>query len=753
MSGGAAVGIDFGTDCCTIAICGDSPTSAKPRNNAESCPRPIPSVIVNELGQRATPSWVQCPATKAKNGQYVVGATAQDQALRCGKRTVCAIKMALGHAMEDPQVQRAQSSKYWSCKVVGASEDDDPASSEGDKGASPKCDSVKFEVWEPRADDPEATRRHISADFIAAKLFEKLKNDATSGSGVAVSGAVVAVSASASLSEINAVKKAAESAGFKEVITIGSDIAIALAHGFDKIPKSITSRSTKDEQKGTDGEGLQISTAQSPNKPTRRILILDVGACSSTASILMCTNGILQYLTSPVTSWGVGGWFIDDALVQLCAKQFQRSTRLDIGESRRSLAKLRRACEKAKQSLSSAKESQISIEALFEGVDFQFRLNRSRFEAECTAAIKNVLSPIDKVLRNAGLVASDIDDAVIAGGSARIPKLQRAFEYKMGREIVDGSNNDGTAVQVDPSEAVAKGAAIHAAQLQSISGSLKEQTVYDKGFNPSSVPALSNALSVEAAGGAAVPIIEASTLLPVQRVFHAAASLDGSFSLSLLEGSHPLAIKNHRVLELSQPAISDINNESGDVAPKVQVKVDVDTDYNISVAVTFLSVKPAVWNDEGTDILVPESTKAVGPVLRGECKLSRKIKQKALDSDNIMNSKMVLLRDSLSRLDGTLEKALSPEETDDLEEDDVEAIKKAASNARGVIVDVSRSSIAEWKTAAQLDSKLAALDAAKKQFDSILGGIISQYDEAESEEDDELNVVDNNDSNVDSDMD
>ena len=94
-------------------------------------------------------------------------------------------------------------------------------------------------------------------------------------------------------------------------------------------------------------------------------------------------------------------------------------------ESRRSLAKLRRACEKAKQSLSSAKESTISIEALHEGVDFRFRLNRSRFEAECAAAITDTLSPIDSALANAGLSANDIDEAVVSGGSARIPKLQR----------------------------------------------------------------------------------------------------------------------------------------------------------------------------------------------------------------------------------------------------------------------------------------------------------------------------------------
>ena len=104
----AAVGIDFGTDCCSVAICNDSFTNTKDyRSDAQSNRQLLPTIIVNELGQRTTPSWVQCPATTAKTGQYVVGGTAQDQALRCGKRTVAAVKMALGHTISDPQVEKS----------------------------------------------------------------------------------------------------------------------------------------------------------------------------------------------------------------------------------------------------------------------------------------------------------------------------------------------------------------------------------------------------------------------------------------------------------------------------------------------------------------------------------------------------------------------------------------------------------------------------------------------------------------------
>ena len=58
------------------------------------------------------------------------------------------------------------------------------ADSQNDGQAAGKVnESLKFEVWEPRAEDPEATRRPVSANLIAAKLLEKLRSDALSDRG------------------------------------------------------------------------------------------------------------------------------------------------------------------------------------------------------------------------------------------------------------------------------------------------------------------------------------------------------------------------------------------------------------------------------------------------------------------------------------------------------------------------------------------------------------------------------------------
>ena len=96
-----------------------------------------------------------------------------------------------------------------------------------------------------------------------------------------MTGAVIAVSATATASEINAIKSAAEVAGFEEVLTIGSDIAIALAHGFDRVQETKCSPNIQEEKTPAKEGMTETVVALQPNNPARRILIFDVGMLSN----------------------------------------------------------------------------------------------------------------------------------------------------------------------------------------------------------------------------------------------------------------------------------------------------------------------------------------------------------------------------------------------------------------------------------------------------------------------------------------
>jgi heat shock 70kDa protein 1/2/6/8 len=92
-----------------------------------------------------------------------------------------------------------------------------------------------------------------------------------------------------------------------------------------------------------------------------------------------------------------------------------------------------------------------------QGVDFSSNITRARFEEINAVAFKSTIDPVEKVLKDAKIPASKVEDIVLVGGSTRIPKIQSLVsEYFGGRQLNKSIN---------PDEAVAYGAAVQAAVL------------------------------------------------------------------------------------------------------------------------------------------------------------------------------------------------------------------------------------------------------------------------------------------------
>jgi L1 cell adhesion molecule like protein len=92
--------------------------------------------------------------------------------------------------------------------------------------------------------------------------------------------------------------------------------------------------------------------------------------------------------------------------------------------NQRALRRLRTACERAKRTLSSSTQAHIEIDSLFEGTDFNSIITRARFEDLNMDYFKKCMEPVEKVLKDASLSKSQIDEIVLVGGSTRIPKVQ-----------------------------------------------------------------------------------------------------------------------------------------------------------------------------------------------------------------------------------------------------------------------------------------------------------------------------------------
>ena len=123
----------------------------------------------------------------------------------------------------------------------------------------------------------------------------------------------------------------------------------------------------------------------------------------------------------------MGGEDFDNRLVNFFIQEFKRKNKKDISTNQRALRRLRTACERAKRTLSSSAQTSIEIDSLYEGIDFYTSITRARFEELCADLFRSTLDPVGKVLADAKIDKSQVEEIVLVGGSTRIPKIQNWF--------------------------------------------------------------------------------------------------------------------------------------------------------------------------------------------------------------------------------------------------------------------------------------------------------------------------------------
>src|SRR5262249_40673079 len=115
---------------------------------------------------------------------------------------------------------------------------------------------------------------------------------------------------------------------------------------------------------------------------------------------------------------------------------------------------IRKAVIQAKWDLSDIEETEIRIEpsaAVPSG--YCKRISRTAFEELMRPLVKRRIEPCRQAVADAGLQAEEIDEAVLVGGSTRIPLVRRVVEDLFHRKPPS---------EINPDEVVALGAAVQA---------------------------------------------------------------------------------------------------------------------------------------------------------------------------------------------------------------------------------------------------------------------------------------------------
>ncbi|BFU18358.1 heat shock protein 70 putative [Entamoeba histolytica] len=281
--------------------------------------------------------------------------------------------------------------------------------------------------------------KRFTPEEISSMVLSKMKETAETFVGKEIKNAVITCPAYFNDSQRQATKDAGTIAGMNVMRIINEPTAAAIAYGLDK---------------KSSGE--------------KKVLIFDLRGGTFDVSVLAIEEGVFEVKATNGDTH-LGGEDFDNRLVKYFIGEFERKYKKDISGNARAVRRLRTACERAKRTLSSASVANIEVDQLYEGIDFYTSITRARFEEINIDLFKSTIGPVSRVLEDAKIDKSSIDEVVLIGGSTRIPKVVEIL-----KEFFNGKEPNKS---INPDEAVAYGAAVQAAILTGTGGKATEDVL------------------------------------------------------------------------------------------------------------------------------------------------------------------------------------------------------------------------------------------------------------------------------------
>ncbi|CAL8076650.1 unnamed protein product [Calicophoron daubneyi] len=365
----AVIGIDLGTTFCCAAVLA----------------RGTPESIINDLGNRTTPSYVAFT-----ENDLLIGGPARDQTTSNPANTVYSVKRLIGRAFKDPSV--TEDRKLWSFNVI--ERDGKPVIKVVDRG----------------------TEKEFRPEEISAFLLKKMKQISSDKLGEEVKKAVITVPAYFNNDQRDATKKAGEIAGLEVVHILNEPTAAAIAFAYKK-----------------------------DCSKERCVMVFDLGGGTFDVTVMKIKERTYQVVSLGGDSHLGGEDFVNN-MMNYFFDEYKHKYAVDLRDDATAIQRMRSACEGLKHTLSAIPRGKVGV--ILKGKPYPLEMSRAMFENINNQLFQRTIEVVDQTMKAKNIQKSDIDDVLLVGGSSRIPRVRQLLkEYFGGKELNKSINPDEAVAQ------------------------------------------------------------------------------------------------------------------------------------------------------------------------------------------------------------------------------------------------------------------------------------------------------------------
>ena len=258
---------------------------------------------------------------------------------------------------------------------------------------------------------------------ISSYILKKLTRDASEQLGVEVKDVVITCPAYFGTAERTATKNAGKIAGLNVLEIISEPTAAAIYYGCTR----------KLEEK--------------------TILVYDLGGGTFDVTVMRISANKIEVICSD-GDHDLGGKNWDEILMVYLLNQFSQKVGYEVEPDEYLDQRLRDLAERLKKRLTSSTKASGILEG--DGRQEKLSVTREEFDRMTSVYLRETMNKVDAVLEIAQSKGYQVDEVLLVGGSTRMPQIKETLEKKFGKEKVQF---------LEPDEAVAKGAAIHAVNV------------------------------------------------------------------------------------------------------------------------------------------------------------------------------------------------------------------------------------------------------------------------------------------------